>query len=62
MPNSATARIRPNLKVVPQALATRVRFLREQADRDVLVLGTHFATPTAGRVVSDGAAWRFVAD
>ena len=45
-----------------QALATRVRFLREQADRDVLVLGTHFATPTAGRVVSEGAAWRFVAD
>jgi len=45
-----------------QALATRVRFLREQADRDALVLGTHFATPTAGRVVSDGAAWRFVAD
>ena len=45
-----------------QALATRVRFLREQADRDVLVLGTHFAAPTAGRVVSDGAAWRFVAD
>jgi glyoxylase-like metal-dependent hydrolase (beta-lactamase superfamily II) len=45
-----------------QALATRVRFLREQADRDVLVLGTHFAAPTAGRVVSDGAAWRFAAD
>ena len=43
-----------------QALATRVRFLREQADRDVLVLGTHFAAPTGGRVVSDGEAWRFV--
>ena len=42
-----------------QALATRIRFLREQADRDVLVLGTHFAAPTAGRVVSDGAGWRF---
>ena len=42
-----------------QALQTRLRFLREQADRDVLVLGTHFAPPTAGRVVSDGAAWRF---
>jgi hypothetical protein len=45
-----------------QALATRVRFLCEQADRDVLVLGTHFPAPTAGRVVSDGAAWRFAAD
>jgi glyoxylase-like metal-dependent hydrolase (beta-lactamase superfamily II) len=42
-----------------QAFATRMRFLREQADRDVLVLGTHFAEPTAGRIVSDGAAWRF---
>jgi len=42
-----------------QAFATRMRFLREQADRDVLVLGTHFATPTGGRIVSAGAAWRF---
>ncbi len=44
-----------------QAFATRMRFLREQADRDVLVLGTHFAEPTSGRIVADGAAWRFVA-
>jgi glyoxylase-like metal-dependent hydrolase (beta-lactamase superfamily II) len=42
-----------------EALATRIRFLREQADRDVLVLGTHFAAPTGGRIVSDGGAWRF---
>jgi glyoxylase-like metal-dependent hydrolase (beta-lactamase superfamily II) len=42
-----------------QAFATRMRFLREQADRDVLVLGTHFAAPTGGRIVSDGASWRF---
>ena len=42
-----------------EALATRVRFLRAQADRDVLVLGTHFAVPTAGRIVSHEAAWRF---
>jgi glyoxylase-like metal-dependent hydrolase (beta-lactamase superfamily II) len=45
-----------------QAFATRMRFLREQADRDVLVLGTHFAEPTAGRVVSDGATWRFAVE
>jgi glyoxylase-like metal-dependent hydrolase (beta-lactamase superfamily II) len=45
-----------------EALATRVRFLREQADRDVLVLGTHFAAPTAGRVVADGATWRFAVE
>jgi len=42
-----------------QAFATRMRFLRDQADRDVLVLGTHFAAPTAGRIVSSGEAWRF---
>lgn len=43
-----------------QALRTRLAFLRSQADRDVLVLGTHFATPTGGRVVSAGdASWRF---
>ena len=44
------------------ALATRLRFLREQADRDVLVLGTHFAAPTAGRIVSEGSAWRFAVE
>ena len=45
-----------------QAFATRMRFLREQADRDVLVLGTHFAAPTGGRIVSHGATWRFAVD
>jgi glyoxylase-like metal-dependent hydrolase (beta-lactamase superfamily II) len=45
-----------------QAFATRMRFLREQADRDVLVLGTHFAEPTGGRIVSDGATWRFAVE
>jgi hypothetical protein len=28
----------------------------------VLVLGSHFATPSAGYVVQDGNGWRFVAD
>jgi glyoxylase-like metal-dependent hydrolase (beta-lactamase superfamily II) len=45
-----------------QAFATRMRFLREQADRDVLVLGTHFAAPAVGRIVAAGAAWRFAVD
>ena len=27
-------------------------------DRPVLVIGTHFATPTAGRVVRDGEVYR----
>ena len=42
------------------ARATRRAFLERHADRPVLVLGTHFATPTGGRVVRDGASWRFV--
>lgn len=43
------------------ALAERTRrdFLSRYADRPVLVIGTHFATPTAGRIVRDGAAFRF---
>jgi glyoxylase-like metal-dependent hydrolase (beta-lactamase superfamily II) len=38
---------------------TRREFLARYADRPVLVIGTHFATPTAGRIVRDGAAYRF---
>lgn len=41
------------------ARRTRRAFLERHADRPVLVLGTHFATPTAGRIVRDGDAWRF---
>ena len=42
-----------------QALATRRAFLERYGDRSVLVLGTHFAGATAGRLVRDGASWRF---
>ena len=38
---------------------TRRDFLARYADRPVLVIGTHFATPTAGRIVRDGATYRF---
>ncbi len=41
------------------ARRTRREFLERCAARPVLVLGTHFAAPTAGRVVRDGAAFRF---
>ena len=41
------------------ARRTRRAFLARNADRPVLVLGTHFATPTGGRVVRDGTAFRF---
>jgi glyoxylase-like metal-dependent hydrolase (beta-lactamase superfamily II) len=44
----------------PQAAAlTRSRLFAEWADRRILVIGTHFAAPTAGHVVRDGAAFRF---
>lgn len=41
-----------------QALATRRAFIERYADQPVLVIGTHFATPSAGRIVRDGDAWR----
>jgi glyoxylase-like metal-dependent hydrolase (beta-lactamase superfamily II) len=41
------------------ARTTRRAFLGKHADSGVLVLGTHFATPTAGRVVSAGSGWGF---
>lgn len=41
------------------AEATRRAFLERHADAATLVIGTHFATPTAGRIVKDGDAWRF---
>ncbi len=41
-----------------QALATRRAFLASYADTPTLVIGTHFAGPTAGRIVRDGDAYR----
>ncbi len=41
------------------AQETRLRFLETYADGPVLVLGTHFAAPTAGRIVRDGQYFRF---
>jgi glyoxylase-like metal-dependent hydrolase (beta-lactamase superfamily II) len=42
-----------------QALQTRTDFLAEFGDEPVLVIGSHFATPTAGHIVSDGDVYRF---
>jgi len=42
------------------ARATRRAFCARSADSGRLVLGTHFASPTAGRIVAHGDAWRFV--
>ena len=42
------------------ARATRARMLAEMARTGALVLGTHFPSRPAGRVVVDGDVWRFV--
>lgn len=41
-----------------QAEATRRRFLERYAGTSSLIIGTHFAHPTAGHVVADGEAFR----
>ena len=42
-----------------QGTATRRDFLARYADQPTLVIGTHFATPTAGHIVSVGeGAWK----
>ena len=43
-----------------EAGATRHRMLGLAAESGVLFIGTHFPASPAGRVVPDGAAWRFV--
>ena len=42
-----------------QSEATRRRLLAEHADTDTLVIGTHFAPPCAGHLVTDGDGFRF---
>lgn len=43
-----------------RAIETRRAFVARYGDRDVLVIGTHFAGPTAGRIVKLGESCRFV--
>ena len=40
------------------AATTRQSFVDEYVDRPVLIIGTHFAGPTAGHIVRDGDAYR----
>ncbi|MGI9342131.1 MAG: MBL fold metallo-hydrolase [Gammaproteobacteria bacterium] len=44
------------------ALQTRADFLAGFSGEPVLVIGTHFATPTAGHIVADGDVYRFNTD
>ena len=48
------------LKANPEMPLDELRHMFEQwADTPLLVIGTHYAGPTAGRVVRDGSAFRF---
>ncbi|MFP6781711.1 MAG: MBL fold metallo-hydrolase [Gammaproteobacteria bacterium] len=40
------------------AVATRRKVFNEYADSPTLIIGTHFAGPTAGKLVRDGGAYR----
>jgi glyoxylase-like metal-dependent hydrolase (beta-lactamase superfamily II) len=42
-----------------QARATRRAFLDRYSGERVTILGTHFASPTAGHIIPYGDAWRF---
>jgi len=42
------------------ARTTRRRMIQHAAETGALVLGTHFATRPAGRIVADGDVWAFV--
>jgi len=44
-----------------QAARTRREFLARVDSRRVLVIGSHFAEPTAGWVERDGKSWKFIA-
>ncbi len=43
------------------AHATREAFVKDFADKPVLIIGTHFAAPTAGHIRKEGDGYRFVA-
>jgi glyoxylase-like metal-dependent hydrolase (beta-lactamase superfamily II) len=44
----------------PMARKTRRAFCEKYADKGVQVFGTHFATPTVGKIVKQGDSFRFV--
>ncbi len=44
------------------AVNTRVKFMGDVGQGRILVIGSHFSDPTAGWIVPDGDAWRFVTE
>ncbi|MEH6910348.1 MAG: MBL fold metallo-hydrolase [Oceanicoccus sp.] len=45
-----------------ESTETRCRQFTEHAQSSTLIIGTHFATPTAGYIRQDGDVWKFDAD
>lgn len=45
-----------------RALATREEFIAAHSGQSVLVIGTHFATPSAGYIVAEGSAHRLLTE
>ncbi|ANI80215.1 MBL fold metallo-hydrolase [Sphingobium sp. EP60837] len=41
---------------------TRQKFVSENADGTIMVIGSHFSDPSAGWIIPDGDAWRFVTE
>jgi glyoxylase-like metal-dependent hydrolase (beta-lactamase superfamily II) len=41
-----------------QAARTRCEFVQRYNNTDTLVIGSHFAEPTSGKIVPDGTAWK----
>ena len=46
---------------LPAAKKTRRAFAEKYADSNVLVFGTHFATPSCGKITKSGSAFKFKA-
>jgi hypothetical protein len=44
-----------------KAKATRHAFLENYSDKDILIFGTHFASPSCGKIVRHGDSFRFLA-
>lgn len=45
---------------LPQAKKTRRAFCERYADTGIMVLGTHFATPSAGKIIKRDDSFRFI--
>lgn len=43
-----------------QAVKTRIKFRSRYGDQPVLIFGTHFCSPYAGLLISDGPRWKFI--